>query len=168
METLRNWYVVNTKFGCEKKVADLLEKKNIKCYFPTTSHSSLYHGKVKVHYSSLFPDIVFAYANEYEHVTIKKTEGVTGILFWLQKPAIVSEKEIDALQNFLRKNNDIKMEKISIKSYNALQRNIPNLLIENDTPTVSIDGIQKVYLHSLGYAVYTTTVKNERKIKSVA
>jgi transcriptional antiterminator RfaH len=99
------WYVVYTKPNSEKKVASNLEKRGIKVYCPVYEKIRQWSDRKKKIIAPLFRSYIFIFLNNYEDekLPVLLVAGVVRFLFWLGKPAIVREVEIQAIQDFLNK-----------------------------------------------------------------
>jgi len=97
------WYVVYTKANSEKKVALLLKRKGIESYCPVQETVKQWSDRKKKIFAPLFKSYVFVYLNDYEtdKVPVLLLAGVVRFLFWLGKPGIVKDSEIDAIRDFL-------------------------------------------------------------------
>lgn len=164
MNTFKSWYVVYTKHNMEKKVAETLNKKKLQVYCPTCNQMRVFHGKIKIDKTSLFPNVLFVLASESDHKQIRETDGVSGFLFWLQQPAVIDETELEALQLFLSIESEVRVEKVQVQIKDQSNLRSQNLKVNYNMN--EIDGLKKLYLPSLGYAVIAE--EKIEQIKSVA
>jgi transcriptional antiterminator RfaH len=96
-----NWYVVYTKPKWEKKTASKLNEIGVKAYCPLISKVSQWTDRKKTIQVPLFNSYIFVQIEEKDKNLIFSISGVVRYLFWLGKPAIVRDSEIDAIQNWL-------------------------------------------------------------------
>jgi transcriptional antiterminator RfaH len=96
-----NWYVVYTKPKWEKKTASKLNEIGINAYCPLISKVSQWTDRKKTIQVALFNSYIFVQIEEQNRNEIFKITGAVRYLFWLGKPAIVKDSEIDAIQNWL-------------------------------------------------------------------
>jgi transcription antitermination factor NusG len=96
-----NWYVVYTKPKWEKKVAERLCEIGVTAYCPLITKERQWSDRKKKIEVPLFNSYIFVQVNEKDRSIIFEITGVIRYLFWLGKPAIVKEKEIQAIQNWL-------------------------------------------------------------------
>ena len=96
-----NWYVVYTKPKWEKKVADQLNQRGIECYCPLITQVRQWSDRKKKVQLPLFNSYVFVFLKEEERDLVFQIAGVVRYLFWLGKPAIVREAEIDVIKKWL-------------------------------------------------------------------
>ncbi|WP_281238834.1 UpxY family transcription antiterminator [Flavobacterium praedii] len=96
-----NWYVVYTKPKWEKKVAERLSEIGVISYCPLITKISQWSDRKKKIEVPLFNSYIFVQVNEKERNVIFEIPGAIRYLFWLGKPAIVKENEIQAIQDWL-------------------------------------------------------------------
>jgi transcriptional antiterminator RfaH len=96
-----NWYVVYTKPKWEKKVADQLNKIGITCYCPLITQIRQWSDRKKKVEVPLFNSYVFVQLGDLDRNLVFQTPGVIRYLFWLGKPAIVRDEEINVIKNSL-------------------------------------------------------------------
>jgi transcriptional antiterminator RfaH len=96
-----NWYVVYTKPKWEKKVAEQLIKKGIECYCPLSIQLRQWSDRKKKVEVPLFNSYVFVCLEEKNRNVVFEFAGVVRYLFWLGKPAIVKNYEIDTIKKWL-------------------------------------------------------------------
>lgn len=97
------WYVLYTKPRNEKKTAKLLEENGVQVYCPVQEVVKQWSDRKKKVQEPLFRSYIFIYLHDYqkEHVPVLETPGAVRFLWWLKKPAIVREEEIEAIKQFL-------------------------------------------------------------------
>lgn len=110
-----NWYVLYTKSDCEKKVSALLTKKKIDNYCPLNKKIKQLADRKKTVFVPLFNSFVFVNASEIEIIKIKKTnQDIVNFVYWLGKPVVIKEEEIENIKLFLEEYSDVKIEKTEI------------------------------------------------------
>ena len=95
------WHVIYTKPRWEKKVSDLLEKKGIITYCPLVTEVRQWSDRKKKITTPLFKSYVFVKLDEKDRFLVFDVPGVVKYLYWLGKPAIVRQEEIDTIKNWL-------------------------------------------------------------------
>jgi len=111
-----NWYVVYTKSRCEKKVADFLSKRNVENYCPLNRVYRQWSDRKKMVTEPLFNSYVFIHACEAELNAIKKlTNNIVNIVYWLGKPAIIRNEEIEQIRYFLNEYSNVTIEKQPVR-----------------------------------------------------
>jgi transcription antitermination factor NusG len=113
----KNWYAVYTRPHCEKKVSLLLTKKGIENFSPLNYKKSPSLLRMKLLYEPLFKSYIFLRATDYDIIALsKQVNGIIGLLYWMSKPAIISEDDINAIKEFTNHHQEIKLEKIHVNS----------------------------------------------------
>lgn len=100
-----NWYVIYTKPKWEKKVAEKLTQIGIECYCPLITKVKQWSDRKKKVEMPLFNSYVFVQLPDIERNTVFQIAGVVRYLFWLGKPAIVRDEEINIIKNSLKSSN---------------------------------------------------------------
>jgi transcription antitermination factor NusG len=101
MENQKKWYALYTKPRWEKKIDMLLKKKGIECWCPLQKLEKQWSDRKKIIEEPLFRSYVFVRIEETESAKVKMTDGVLNFVFYLGKPAIIREEEIDMIQKYL-------------------------------------------------------------------
>ena len=85
----------------EKKVATLLASKGIEHYCPLNRVQKQWSDRKKVVLEPLFKGYVFIKTDEGSKWDLKKIDGIINYVYWLGKPAVVREEEIQTIKKFL-------------------------------------------------------------------
>ena len=96
-----NWYVVYTKPKWEKKVSERLNEIGVVTYCPLVKKTSQWSDRKKTINVPLFNSYVFVQIEDKDRSKVFEIPGVVRYLFWLGKPAMVRNSEIEAIQNWL-------------------------------------------------------------------
>ena len=106
-----NWYALYTKPRNEKKVEEQLHKMGLEVFCPKVSVVKQWSDRKKRVSQPLIPSYVFVKIKEQERDLVFSVSGVVRYLFFLGKPAIIKESEINAMKETL--NHDFKEVQIS-------------------------------------------------------
>jgi len=109
MNEEKKWYVVYTRPRWEKKVAGILLAKGIEHYCPLNKVMKQWSDRKKIILEPLFKGYVFVKIPETLKWDIKNIDGILNYVYWLGKPAIVKEEEIDTIRKFLQEFRDIEV-----------------------------------------------------------
>src|SRR5665647_2314208 len=126
----KNWYAVYTKPHCEKKVAVSLSKRKIETFCPLNCIKLQSFRRSKTLQELLFKSYVFVNITEKETSLLKQADGVISLLYWMGKPAIIREDEIE--KEFINDHQNIELERMQVNT-NDIARIV-------DGPSYSIDG----------------------------
>ncbi len=159
MSTTKQWYAVYTKPRWEKKTSYLLEKKQIENYCPLNKVVRQWSDRKKTVLEPLFKSYVFIYASEAEHLAVKQTDGVLNFVYWLGKPAVIREEEIDIIKKFLNEHENIRIEQISVNIKDTVRiLSGPLTMMEGEIIELRNQSV-KILLPSLGFAMVAEVEK---------
>ena len=97
----KNWYALYTRPRWERKVAIQLEENGIECYCPVTTEVRQWSDRKKKVTTPLFKSYVFVHLEEKDRAKVFDVPGAVQYIFWLGKPAIIRDREIEILQQWL-------------------------------------------------------------------
>ena len=103
------WYAVYTRPRWEKKVASLLEDKGFENYCPLNKVNRRWSDRIKVVLEPLFKGYVFVRVSETNKWELLTVNGVVNYVYWLGKPAIIRDVEIDTIRRFLHEFEDVEV-----------------------------------------------------------
>lgn len=154
MNENKKWFAVYTRPRCEKKVAEILTRKKIENYCPINKVVRQWSDRKKEVYEPLFTSYVFVRVPEKQISLLKQIQGVINVIYWLGKPAVIRDSEIEVIKRFLCEHINIKLEKTKIKVNDRI-RVIGGPLMELEGHVLSIKNkTAKVELPSLGYMMF--------------
>ena len=107
------WFVIYTKSRNEKKVAELLQKNGVEVFCPLVKLKKNWSDRKKIVETPLFNSYVFVNLSEKDRNVVFNVPGVIRYVFWLKKPAVARNSEIESLKAVL---NDT-MDSFSIENY---------------------------------------------------
>jgi len=99
---MKKWFVIYTKPKHELKVVNELSKIGISSYCPTVKMIKQYSDRKKKIEKPLIPSYVMVYIEENRRSTVFSIPSIVRYLFWLGKPAIIHEREIDIMKQHLK------------------------------------------------------------------
>jgi transcription antitermination factor NusG len=97
-----NWLVLYVKPRNEKAVAERLTSRGYNAWCPTVRTLRLWKDRKKKVDEPLFRSYVFIKISEKDRMGVFECPGVVRYVFWLQKPAVIREDEIKAIQQFIK------------------------------------------------------------------
>ena len=96
-----NWYAIYTMPRAEKKVYERLVEIGIKSYLPLITSIRIWSDRKKKVTTPLISSYVFVKIEEEKLISLYQIQGVTGVLKYLKKPAIIRDTEIENLKILL-------------------------------------------------------------------
>lgn len=146
------WYVLYTRSRNEKKLAALLSAKGIEVYCPLQEIIKQWSDRKKKVQEPVFRSYVFVQLTDYEadSVAVLRTPGAVRFLWWLGKPGLVRDEEIQLIKDFLNRYKDAEITMEVKKGQEVTIMEGP--LKENTGKIIRIHG-KKAILHikSLGW-----------------
>lgn len=137
------WFVLYVKSRKEKMVAQQLSDKGIEVFCPTKIESRQWSDRIKKVEIPYFPSYVFAKFSSKNTTYVLETQGVVRRLYWLQKPAVIPEEEMQEVIAFFNIHPII--ERISYKVGEQVQ--ITNGLFKNKKGVVLVNDKNRVVLN---------------------
>jgi len=162
MDNLR-WYALYTKPRWEKKVADLLELKQIENYCPLQKIERNWSDRKKIILEPLFKSYVMVRLAPKAHIPVLQTDGVLGFVTFQGKPAVIRDLEIETVKLFLKDYEHIQVERIDV-NINDEVTIINGALMQQKGQVQEVGGrMVKVMLPSLGFALVAIDKNNLAK-----
>lgn len=148
---IEKWHAVYTKPRWEKKVAGIFSQLGIENYCPLNKVKHQWSDRQKIVYEPLFTSYVFVRIIEKDYTQIRKVNGVLNFVYWLGKPAVIKDKEIDTIKRFLKEYSCVKLEKAPF-NINDRVKVTGGALTDKEGTVVAIKNQSAVVaLPSLGY-----------------
>lgn len=98
---MKQWYALYVNSRAEKKVAERLKKDGWDVFCPLKKESRQWTDRKKIVHVPYFSSYVFArFSFKDERLALLNTSGVVNILFWLGKPAIIRDSEMEEVMRF--------------------------------------------------------------------
>ena len=107
------WFVIYTKSRNEKKVAELLQKNGVEVFCPLVKLKKNWSDRKKIVETPLFNSYVFVKLSEKDRNVVFNVPGVIRYVFWLKKPALARDSEIEKLKSVLHET----MDSFTIENY---------------------------------------------------
>jgi transcription antitermination factor NusG len=168
MENAKKWYAVYTKPRWEKKVHLLLAKRKIESYCPLHKVHRKWSDRMKLVEEPLFKSYVFVHIKAEDDAKVRMVNGVLNFVYWLGKPAVVKQSEINCIKRFLDEYENVIAEPIIIK---PAQRVVvtAGVLMNSEGKVLKVTKKKiQVVLDSIGFKLITYIDKERvRVIKSI-
>lgn len=162
--TKKKWFAVYTRPRWEKKVSELLDRKCIENYCPLNKVRRQWSDRTKIILEPLFTSYVFVNITELDQLEVRKTDGIINFVYFLSKPAVIRNDEIDAIKLFLARYEGVKLNKTNV--------NINDYIQITDGPLIHLEGnvleVRNrtiiVTLPSLGYNLIAEIKRDNIKV----
>jgi transcription antitermination factor NusG len=147
----KNWYAIYTKPRWEKKVSQLLDKKGFTIYCPLNKVRKKWSDRYKVVEVPLFTSYVFAKLTEEEKLRVRLTDGVVNFVYWLGKPAIIRQEEIEIIKKFLKEYEDVEAIPVNVNAGQKVRIKTGLMMDAEGIVIKVLNNRAYVLLESLGY-----------------
>jgi transcription antitermination factor NusG len=155
---MKRWFAIYTKPKSETKVVDQLKKMNIEVYCPMFTQIRQWSDRKKKVQVPLISSYVFVYLEDINRDCVFDAVGVVRYLFWLGKPAIIKEEEINTLKKCTNSTIDsVKIE--NLEPGDSLKLN--SGVFKGHKGTVSQVGTNRLQLIIEGLGIKVTLTKNK-------
>ena len=108
--TIKVWHVLYTKPRSEKKVIERLNDRGHTVFCPFIKTVRQWSDRKKKVLLPMFPSYIFAYTDEKERQLLLQDPGVLNFVFWLGRPAVVREEEMEAIKKIAQAGDEIQVE----------------------------------------------------------
>lgn len=160
----QHWYAVYTRPQKERKVVLALTKKGIENFCPVINLADSRLNTRKDEFEPLLNSYVFVYMHESELYKLQSVPGVSSILYYKSKPAVISDKEIDIMKQLTATYSSIKVEKTAV-DMNGSVRLIGEPVVAYGENSVSLRHQSiKIYFPTLGLTVTAERSKPKDQI----
>ncbi len=169
METSKKWLAVYTKPRWEKKVFQSLMDKGIEAYCPLNKVRKKWSDRIKTVEEPLFKSYVFVKIEPDQQLNVRMNRGVVNFVYWLGKPAIINEKDINTIRKFLNEYEDVVAEAIHVApSQEVIVTG--GALMDTKGKVINVKGKKvEVLLDFIGYKLVAYVDKHHvRVIKNVS
>jgi transcription antitermination factor NusG len=85
-------------------------QKGLESYCPLNKVRKKWSDRFKIIEEPLFKSYVFVKINEEEKAAVRFVDGVVNFVYWLGKPAIIKEDDIEKIKRFLNEFTDVQVE----------------------------------------------------------
>jgi|SRR5580658_3863144 transcription antitermination factor NusG len=160
-----NWYAVYTKPRWEKKVYQLLMAKGIEAYCPLNRVRKKWSDRIKWVEMPLFKSYVFVKVREDEQTAVRMVNGVVNFVYWLGKPAIIKDKEIEVIRNLLNEYNEVRAEPINLHTNTKVIVRRGIFMDKEATIMKVINNKVQVIIESIGYSLVAVIDKSNVKAR---
>lgn len=149
----RKWLAIYSRPRWEKKVTQLLAEKGLESYCPLNKVRRKWSDRVKLVEEPLFKSYVFVKVNDEDRTEVRMTPGVINFVYWNGKPAVVKEKEINAIKSFLNEYENVEVKPMAVAVKQRVKITAGPLMDqEGEVIEVNRKSV-KVAIDSLGYVL---------------
>jgi transcription antitermination factor NusG len=156
----KTWYAVYTKPRWEKKVFSLMVEKGMEAYCPLNRIKKKWSDRLKWVEEPLFKSYVFVKISEEEQTQIRMVNGVVNFVYWLGRPAIIKDREIEIIRKFLNEYTDVRVEPLQLQT-DAKVTILQGALMDKEATVIKVlNNKVLVNIESLGHSLVAMVEKS--------
>lgn len=164
MATTKKWLAIYTKPRWEKKVHHLLTTKGFESYCPLHKVKKKWSDRIKTIEEPLFKSYVFVKVAEEDRTEVRMVSGVVNFVYWLGKPAVIHEKDINTIKRFLNEHQEVTAEPLNIAPRQKVQVT-HGIFMDTKGEVLKIRGKKvEVLLECIGYKLVASVEKTHVEV----
>lgn len=109
----------------------------------------------------LFKSYVFVKVDDAQRAAVRTTDGVINFIYWDGKPAVIREKEIQAIKKFLDEHENVTLIKMDFKPAQRVVVTAGTLMDKEGQVLEVKNKIAKVAIESMGYILVADIDKHK-------
>ena len=149
----RKWLAIYSRPRWEKKVTQLLIEQGLESYCPLNKVRRKWSDRMKIVEEPLFKSYVFVKVKDEDRTIVRMTPGVINFVYWDGKPALIKEKEINAIKHFLNEYENVEVKPLNLE-LNQRVKVTTGPLMDQEGQVVGLNRkTVKVAIDSLGYVL---------------
>jgi len=133
----------------------------VESYCPLNKIRRKWSDRIKLVEEPLFKSYVFVNIEENGRTEVRMTDGVINFVYWNGKPAIVKDKEIEAIRRFLNEYENVELVKLDLK-LNDQVIVAAGPLMDKEGKVIEVKNkVARVQIDSLGYILVADIEKSK-------
>ncbi|MEM6522314.1 MAG: UpxY family transcription antiterminator [Bacteroidota bacterium] len=151
---MKKWFVVYTKPRSEKLVTKRLIDQSVEVFCPLINTVRQWSDRKKKVQLPMFTGYIFVHISEKDLARVREDKGVLNFVYWLGKPAVVKDQEIEAIAKIAEIGKSIQIKNMD------LDKGSPVVLPDGPFKGCEgyVDRIDKgkvsIHIHQLGCLVH--------------
>jgi transcription antitermination factor NusG len=147
----RKWLAIYSRPRWEKKVTQLLTEQGLESYCPLNKVRRKWSDRMKIVEEPLFKSYVFVRVRDEDRTVVRMTPGVINFVYWDGKPALIKEKEINAIKQFLNEYENVEVKPMNVE-LNQRVKITTGPLMDQEGEVIGLNRkTVKIVIDSLGY-----------------
>jgi transcription antitermination factor NusG len=149
----KTWYAVYTKPRWEKKVYGRLIGEGMEAYCPLNKVRKKWSDRLKWVEEPLFKSYVFVKVSESGLTDVRLVNGVVNFVYWLGKPAMVKDSEIEIIRKFLNEYHEVMAIPLGLQADSKVTIRRGALMNKTATVIKVLKNKVQVRLESIGFSL---------------
>jgi transcription antitermination factor NusG len=164
-ESKMQWYAVYTKPRWEKKVYALLLEQGMQGYCPLNKVRKKWSDRVKWVEEPLFKSYVFVKLDAAGITKVRMVNGVVNFVYWLGKPAVVRDKEIETIRKFLNEYTEVTVSRTDLREDDKIMIR-KGVFMDKEAKVVSVfKNKVRVIIESIGFTLMATIDRSNAEVR---
>lgn len=159
----KDWYALYTKPRWEKKINTLLQQQGFESYCPLNKVKKQWSDRIKTVEEPLFKSYVFIKISSGDQSVIRAMNGVVNFVYWLGKPAIIRESEIENIKKFLNEYDDVQLAPLNMEIGDEVLVTTGPLMDRTGTVKKILKNRVELAIECLGYKLTANLPKTKLK-----
>jgi len=147
------WYALYTRPFRERKVAQILDVKQVENYCPLQKIQRSWSDRKKIIQEPLFKCYVFVHIEIKNKLPVVQTDGVLNFVTCQGKASAIRDEEIEMIKNFLSDHQHVRLEKMNFVKDEQVRIMSGPLYKQTGTIMYSKGKTVKILLPTLGFAM---------------
>lgn len=164
--TEKKWLAVYTQPRWEKKVYKLFQDNGIESYCPLNTVYRQWSDRKKKIEEPLFKSYVFVRVADDERTAVRMISGVINFVYWLGRPAIIKDAEIETIRRFM--NDFEEVEVMAVENIEPGSQLVINsgILISHEATALKVGNkMVEVLIESLGFKLVAKIEREKLSLK---
>lgn len=136
----KNWLVIYVRPRWEKKVDRLLQDQGIETFCPLQTTENQWADRKKKVSVPLFTGYVFVRINDRDLTKVRYTLGVVNYIYFMGKPAIIKDADIEQLREMVNRYNDLEIINLNDLSAGDRVRIRSGLFYNQEGKVIKVEG----------------------------
>lgn len=159
----KDWYALYTKPRWEKKINTLLQQRGFESYCPLNKVKKQWSDRIKIVEEPLFKSYVFVKIASGDQSAIRAVNGVVNFVYWLGKPAIIRDAEIENIKKFLNEYEDVQIAPLNMEIGDEVLVTTGPLMDKTGTVKKILKNRVELVIECLGYKLTANLSKTKLK-----
>lgn len=161
----KRWYAVYTKPRWEKKVYGLFLEKGMEAYCPLNRVRKKWSDRIKWVEEPLFKSYVFVRVAEADLPNVRFVSGVVNFVYWLGKPALVRDNEIETIRKFLDNYDEVVAVPLSLQTDSKVTIRRGAFMDKKATVIKVLKNKVQVIIESIGFSLVAVIDRSNVVVK---
>jgi transcription antitermination factor NusG len=161
----KRWYAVYTKPRWEKKVYGLFLEKGMEAYCPLNRVRKKWSDRIKWVEEPLFKSYVFVRVTEADLPNVRFVSGVVNFVYWLGKPALVRDNEIETIRKFLDNYDEVVAVPLSLQTDSKVTIRRGAFMDKKATVIKVLRNKVQVVIESIGFSLVAVIDRSNVVVK---